>query len=346
MYGQHMFIVLVGILLAGCKDDNSKAVLDDAISGGDLLNLPKEEEPTPPLDTSSPLEPKPTPIEPNALGNLIEIAILPPEGQLSVPANSKMKLRVTGIYENGTDDLTEQAELRILDDVSNITFTEDNQIQAGAWDSSGAYNDTRIEAEFENIKAELTVKVMEGVCEESLTLAQVEALDGTCVKSYTHDGKEYVFTPRKKFMYELGYSTDNTEENQGRTYSYIQSENFPYALFRRDGKGMNWDNFTQNRNPYGQAERFCNDLAQMSFNNKDHWQIATTEDLVELIAHHKDNNLMYSEGLPLHYFSIWSDERFVNVYGAYRKNVGQVQGASLKIGTPLSDKHAVICRSE
>ncbi|MGR5478194.1 hypothetical protein ACPV5A_13445 [Vibrio chagasii] len=110
MYGQYMLIVLIGILLAGCKDDNSKAVVEDAISGDTVLSVPKED-----VSTS--------PSEPNVLGNLVEIKILPPEGQLSVPANSKMKLRIIGVYENGEEDLTEQAELRILDNVSNITFT-------------------------------------------------------------------------------------------------------------------------------------------------------------------------------------------------------------------------------
>ncbi|CAH6818057.1 hypothetical protein VCHA43P277_160098 [Vibrio chagasii] len=228
MYGQYMLIVLVGILLAGCKDDNSKAVVEDAISGDTVVS--KED-----LSTS-PSEPT-TPIEPNALGNLVEIKILPPEGQLSVPANSQMKLRVIGYYDNGEEDLTEQAELRILDNVSNITLKEDNQVQAGVWDLLGApYNNTRIEAEFEDIKAELTVNVMEGVCDKTLTLAQVESADGTCVMSYTYDDKEYLFVPRKKFMDRLGYTASDIKENEGRVYAKIHNDSFPYALFRRDGK--------------------------------------------------------------------------------------------------------------
>ena len=58
MCGQYMLIVLVGILLAGCKDDNSKAVVEDAISGDTVVS--KED-----LSTS-PSEPT-TSIEPNAL---------------------------------------------------------------------------------------------------------------------------------------------------------------------------------------------------------------------------------------------------------------------------------------
>lgn len=73
-----MFIVLVGVLLVGCKDNSSKA-MEDAISGDTLLNVDKGEVPNSP-STSSPTEPMPTPIEPNALGNLIEIEMLTPEG--------------------------------------------------------------------------------------------------------------------------------------------------------------------------------------------------------------------------------------------------------------------------
>ena len=304
---------LVGILLlAGCNDGSSKV--------GD--------------------EKSKAATEPDPRGNLIEIKMLPPEGQLSVPANSKMKLRITGIYENGTSDLTEQVEMRILDDVSNITFTEDKQIQAGAWDSSGAYNETRIEAEFENIIAELTIKVIEGVCDETLTLAQVETLDGTCIKSYTYDGKEYVFTPREKFMRELGYTPDDRPENQGRTYGRVHSEDYPYALFRRDGEKKTWENFLQN-NPYGQAERYCNDLAKMSFNNKDGWKMATTEELNELITHHVNNNLMETEGLPLYYFSLWGRDVSKTTYSSFT-----VDTAKNKVQRYLFGKHAVICRSE
>ncbi|CAH7250989.1 conserved hypothetical protein [Vibrio chagasii] len=351
MYGQYMFIVLVGVLLVGCKDNssNSSKAVEDVITGDTLLNAPKEEVSNPPSTSiSSPSDPLPIPVEPNALGNLVEIKMLPPEGQLSVPANSRMKLRITGIYDNGTKDITEQAELRILDDVSNITFTEDNQVQAGAWDPSGtAYNNTRIEAEFENVKAELTVNVMEGVCDEALTLAQLEALDGTCVMSHTYDGKEYLFVPRKKFMDRLGYTASNIEENEGRTYSNIYSNEAPYVLFRRDGKGMTWENFTQEQNLYGQAERFCRDLAQMSFNKKDGWIIASLEELEGLMNHHIDNNLMISGGLPLHYFSgyysIWGREIFPNYFAFYTKNV---DAPTKSIGYYAYSRHAVLCRSE
>lgn len=344
MYGQYkyIFIVLVGIFLASCMEDNSKAVVEDPISDDAGLNVPEEEVSTPPSE-SSPSEPMPTPIDPNALGNLIEIKILPPEGQLSVPSNSKMKLRIIGIYENGKEDLTEQAELRILDDVSNITFTEDNQVQADVWDSSNVHNDTRIEAEFENLKAELTVNVMEGVCDEALTLAQIESLDGTCVMSHIYDGKEYVFVPRKKFMDRLGYTASDIKENEGRTYVMIHNNNFPYALFRRDGKGMTWENFTQDKNLYGQAERFCLDLAQMGFNNKVGWKIASLEELEGLMNHHINNNLMRSGGLPLDYFNIWSDKLFPDYFAAYVKNVNNPSG---KIGYFVSSRHAVLCRSE
>lgn len=252
-----------------------------------------------------------------------------------------MKLRITGIYENGTADLTEQAELRILDDVSNITFTEDNQIQAGAWDPSGAYNDTRIEAEFENIKHELTINVMEGVCEEALTLAQVEALDGTCVMSYTYEDKEYLFVQRKKFMDRLGYTASDFKENEGRTYARIHNDDYPYATFRRDGKGMTWENFNED-NPYGQSERFCSDLAQMSFNNKDGWKILTYEELGDLIAEHVNNNLLEDGGLPLHYFSIWSEDKYPDEYAAYTHSVGEAG----RMARYLYGRHAVVCRSE
>lgn len=321
MYGQYILIVLIGFFLVGCKGDNSKAVV-------------KEDVPT------SPSEPT-IPIEPNALGNLVEIKMLIPEGQLSVPANSKMKLRIIGIYENGTEDITEQAELTILDDASNITVTEDNQIQAGIWDPSGAYNDTRIEAEFENVKAELTVNVMEGVCEETLTLTQVEALNGACVMSYTYDGKEYVYTPREKFLDGLGYTASDIEENEGRTYGRIHNDDYPYALFRRDGKGMTWENYKNEGNPYGQAERYCNDLAKMSFNNKDSWKMSTWEELGELIAHHVNNNLLNSGGLPLHYFSIWSEDKDPNSYSSYTRNVNGDEKNRYLFG-----KHSILCRSE
>ncbi|MCG9676637.1 hypothetical protein L1D33_24355 [Vibrio chagasii] len=340
MYG-YMFIALVGISLVGCKDDNSKAV-EDAISGDTLLNVSKEEVSNPP-SKSSPSEPMPSPIEPNALGNLVEIKMLLPEGQLSVPANSKMKLRITGIYENGTEDITEQAKLTILDDVSNITFTEGNQIQAGVWDSSGNYNDTRIEAEFEDVKAELTVNVMEGVCEETLTLAQVEALNGACVMSYTYEGKEYVFTPREKFMDGLGYTASDIKENEGRTYGRIHNDDYPYALFRRDGKKVTWENYTQDNNLYGQAERFCRDLAQMSFNNKDGWKMANSEELENLLNHYNNDGLMSSGAIPLHYFSIWSDQRFTSQYASFTLNAND---PSNRVGRYLFGKHAVICRSE
>ncbi|WP_434565558.1 hypothetical protein QFW85_00220 (plasmid) [Vibrio chagasii] len=338
MYGQYILMVLIGILLTGCKDDNSKAVVEDAVSGDTVLSVPKEDVST------SPSEPNSTPIEPNALGNLVEIKILPPEGQLSVPANSQMKLRVIGYYDNGEEDLTEQAELRILDNVSNITLTEDNQVQAGVWDPLGApYNNTRIEAEFGDIKAELTVNVMEGVCEETLTLAQVEALNGACVMSYTYEGKEYVFTPREKFMDGLGYSASDIKENEGRTYGRIHNDDYPYALFRRDGKRVTWENYTQDNNLYGQAERFCRDLAQMSFNNKDGWKMANSEELENLLNHYVNNNLMSLGAIPLHYFSIWSDERFTNQYASFTKNANN---PSNKVGRHLFGKHAVICRSE
>ncbi|NOI87885.1 MULTISPECIES: hypothetical protein [Vibrio] len=331
MYGQYMLIVLIGIVLAGCSDK------EDAISGDTVFSVSKEDVST------SPSEPKPTPIEPNALGNLVEIKILPPEGQLSVPANSKMKLRIIGFYENGEEDLTEQAELRILDNVSNITFTEDNQVQAGVWDPSGAsYNNTRIEAEFEDIKAELIVNVMEGVCDKALTLAQVESLDGTCVMSHTYDGKEYLFVPRKKFMDRLGYTASNIEENEGRTYAIIHNDSYPYALFRRDGKGITLENYENENNPYGQAERYCNDLVKMSFNNKDGWKMSTFEELEELIVHHKNNNLLISGGLPLDYFSIWNSDKPPSgmLYGFLNNVNGE------KVPHYLSSRHAILCRSE
>ncbi len=335
MYGQYILMVLIGILLTGCKDDNSKAVVEDAVSGDTVLSVPKEDVST------SPSEPNSTPIEPNTLGNLVEIKILPPEGQLSVPANSKMKLRIIGVYENGEEDLTEQAELRILDNVSNITFTEDNQVQAGVWDPLGAsYNNTRIEAEFEDIKAELTVNVMEGVCDKTLTLAQVESADGTCVMSYTYDDKEYLFVPRKKFMDRLGYTASNIKENEGRVYANIHNDSFPYALFRRDGKGITWENY-KNGNPYGQAERYCNDLAKMSFNNKDGWKMSTIKELEELITHHINNNLLRSGGLPLHYFSIWSREVYPTQFGSYTRNVNGDNKSRYLFGV-----HAILCRSE
>lgn len=338
-----MFIVLLGLLLAGCKDDNSKAVIEDAISGD---TVPKEEVPNSP-STSSSSELMPNPIEPDLLGNLIDIKISIPGGAPSVvPANSKLKLRITGFYDNGTVDLTDAVDLRILDDTSNITLTEDNQIQAGIYNAAGAYyNETWIEAEFGDIKTQLKVKVIEGVCEAMLTRAQVEALGGACVMSYTYDGKEYLYTPGKKFMDELGYTASNIEENEGRTYARIHEVN-SYALFRRDGKGMTWANFTQDKNPYGQAERFCNDLAEMEFNKKANWQMATSEDLTELINHHKNNGLIDSdEGLPF-YFSIWSDERFVNNWGAYVYLIDKKAGKiGVKSGTVLSSVTAVICRS-
>jgi len=327
MFGQYMLIVLIGIVLAGCSDK------EDAISGDTVEDV-----------STSPSEPKPTPIEPNALGNLVEIKILPPEGQLSVPANSKMKLRIIGVYENGEEDLTEQAELRILDNVSNITFTEDNQVQAGVWDPSGAsYNNTRIEAEFEGIKAELIVNVMEGVCDKALTLAQVESLDGTCVMSHSYDGKEYLFVPRKKFMGRLGYTASNIEENEGRTYAIIHNDSYPYALFRRDGKGITLENYENENNPYGQAERYCNDLVKMSFNNKDGWKMSTFEELEELIFHHENNNLLISGGLPLDYFSIWNSDKPPSglLYG-FLNNVNNVE----KVPHYLSSRHAILCRSE
>ena len=321
-----MLIVLIGIVLAGCSDK------EDAISGDTVEDV-----------STSPSEPKPTPIEPNALGNLVEIKILPPEGQLSVPANSKMKLRIIGVYENGEEDLTEQAELRIIDNVSNITFTEDNQVQAGVWDPLGAsHNNTRIEAEFEGVRAELTVNVMEGVCDKALTLDQVESADGTCVMSYTYDGKEYLFVPRVKFMDRLGYAASDIRENEGRTYGGIHSGLFPYVLFRRDGKGITWDNYLFENNPYGQAERFCNDLAQMSFNNKDGWEISTYEELDDIINQHIDNDLYEFGGLPLHYFSIWSTYKSLTEWAFYTHAVGEA-GRNYRY---LGNKHAVVCRSE
>lgn len=339
MYGQYMLIVLIGGLLAGCKDGNSKAVVEDAIPGDTVLNVPKE----PKEDVStSPSESNSTPTEPNALGNLVEIKILPPEGQLSVPANSKMKLRIIGVYENGEEDLTEQAELRILDNVSNITFTEDNQVQAGVWDPLGAsYNNTRIEAEFEGIKAQLTVNVMEGVCDKALTLAQVESLDGTCVMSHTYNGKEYLFVPRKKFMDRLGYTASNIQENEGRTYAKMHNDSFPYALFRRDGKGVTFENFMNNNNPYGQAERYCSDLAKMNFNNKDGWRISSSKELGELIAYHKNNNLTESGGLPLHYFSLWSGDQHPYQIAFYLVRFSR-DGGYYYPGV----SHAILCRSE
>ncbi|WP_045595464.1 hypothetical protein [Vibrio vulnificus] len=310
MYGQYMFLViLLAVALAGCNDDKINGKRDGAKSNG-----------------------------PNALGNLIEIKMLPPEGQLAVPANSKMKLRITGLYENGTLDLTEQAEMRILNDVSNITFTEDNQIQAGAWNSAGA-NETRIIAEFEDLRTELTVNVMEGVCEESLTVDQVEALDGACVMSYTYDGKMFLFSPRKKFMDGLGYTASDIAENEGRTYARIHTETYPYALFRRDGKGMARENFQDN--PYGQAERFCKDLAQMSFSNKSGWKMATLNELQVLMAHHRDNG---GTSLPLGHFTIWAEEKrtdLTHVFAATAMNLGEGQ----KIKYAYSDQ-AVVCRSE
>ncbi|MGR5235679.1 hypothetical protein [Vibrio alfacsensis] len=167
---------------------------------------------------------------------------------------------------------------------------------------------------------------------------------GNCLKvsSAIHNDKGYWFTstPSQAVMTELGYTeaTGTSTINGGKTYFGLQAEHGStgpnggnFAMFDQQGgdsEGIN-----------GQYDRWCNDLAAMSFAGTDQWQRPGRAQLRALANTYQDgtqfDGLWHKHGWPA-MWGYWSKTKASDVPTYYARslsdsNVESPQGAT----TPL-----------
>ena len=70
-------------------------------------------------------------------------------------------------------------------------------------------------------------------------------------------------------------------------------------------------------NSEGLAERFCANLADMEFDGKISWQMATLSELDEVTQDNLENGLWVNEGIHLGFFHACAKEVVSNQYAAY-----------------------------
>ncbi|WP_169739025.1 DUF1566 domain-containing protein, partial [Vibrio pacinii] len=107
---------------------------------------------------------------------------------------------------------------------------------------------------------------------------------GNCLKvADDNQGNWFTSTPSIEFLQPLGYTEDRSDDNQGRTYADLHigtginhPEDGQFAEFTMES-ATDVDK---------QSERYCADLASLSFAGRDDWRIPTLEELQGLMEKH------------------------------------------------------------
>ncbi|WP_414931875.1 hypothetical protein [Vibrio europaeus] len=294
--------VICAYVLTGCNDDSSSFV------------EPEEVTPQPtPTDTSSLQRVYPT------LEGLYEITVLQ---TLNVAiAQSKMPVIVTGTFADGsTRDITKDVRL-VIGDVTLATVTDDNQIYGV---EKGI---TWINAESSGITSKRTpLTVIEGVCGGKVNDDHPISAMGKCIKVLSGKGRNknvlHTFTPSIHFMNALGFTEDNSADNDGLTYARtyrIQrdelnglpnfSPDVPFALFRQDGVSVQDNPQKAQYGGGGQLARYCALLAQVEFVGRRDWKVPSIEELQDMATDFPMAELYYDYGVPVSW-AYWSASQY------------------------------------
>ncbi len=270
--------LLTTTMIIGCQDEDSpplsktKPIIDDPDNTQEIITAPDY-------------------VEPEQL--LQSITIMTQRNAL--PAMSAIPVQVSGHYSNGEQiDITRHVEFYVEDDAIFSVVEHDGVVQAHKSGSS------RLFASLLGITSDpQEFHVFEGICGGLNDVSKTNAT-GECIKvieSGTTGGKLYTSTPSVAFLQALGYEQQDDPENSGLTYASSYQigvgvlENLPvvlspegeaFALFRQDGLDWQSDPKAKDFGRGGQAYRYCNQLAEISFYRRDDWRLPTSDELVEL----------------------------------------------------------------
>ncbi|MDF4745711.1 hypothetical protein P3545_22545 [Vibrio parahaemolyticus] len=191
------------------------------------------------------------------------------------------------------------AEGKVIVDINWITDSPKNKDEVVRFE--GVYN--------ENIKSKVSILtfVSPKMCGSNVDDRDHNNAAGYCLKVREIEDnsvlKWVTSSPSETFLKGLGYTSDNSADNSGKTYSFLHLENgftgpagVSFGAFRQDGE------------PVGQFERYCSQLADIEFLGLTNWR---RPHLSELESLGQDNFLHF--GWPTVYAS-WSQDMVESYY--------------------------------
>ncbi|ALR95637.1 hypothetical protein AT730_25690 (plasmid) [Vibrio alginolyticus] len=176
---------------------------------------------------------------------------------------------------------------------------------------------------------------------------------GFCLKVATDVGGHlYSSPPSEAVMQRLGYSKRNHSDNTGRTYGQLSTKKLfhygegKFATFRADGEGsIGVRGHTRHYiGEYGQADRWCKDLANMGFAGRKDWHLPYVHDNLESLWENNHGNMYKSLAWPVA-SAYWTGElgTYSGRYGAYATSLKSARSAVYWVE---EDSLFVSCRSE
>ncbi|MBE1273884.1 Ig-like domain-containing protein [Enterovibrio baiacu] len=124
---------------------------------------------------------------------------------------------------------------------------------------------------------------------------------GACIKvvDYLSTGMLFTGTPSESAILALGYSRSVNNSNTGQTYDSIVSDSYisgNVATFRKAGNGWNNDIASPTYGQGGQLDRYCENLSNIRFNQRQNWRVPSLTELDNLYA---NQGSMQSYGWPV-----------------------------------------------